>query len=130
MPTVKKVTPTEWFFAKIHTFCFLHFRKPLGQLRSAIDHIMMLHTKLVEVGGLHPDSEDELNLPISSADKRAAWKSSRSMSVTTRSRNNSTSSVMSSHPVCKVCMNGKCTTVEKKGRKKRTKNAKAQDILH
>jgi len=56
--------------------------KPLGQMKGSIDHIIAVHAKLVEVGGLHPDSEDELNLPISSADKRASWSRSKSRSRT------------------------------------------------
>lgn len=56
--------------------------KPLGELKASIDHIIAVHAKLVEVGGLHPDSEDELNVPISSADKRASWSRSKSRSRT------------------------------------------------
>ena len=64
-------------------------RRPYDTLRSAIDQVLVLHTKLVDVGGLTPDSEDELNLPISSTDKRASWSRTRqssSASVTTSSR--------------------------------------------
>ncbi|XP_057297251.1 RUN domain-containing protein 1-like [Hydractinia symbiolongicarpus] len=70
------------------------FVEPLAKLRSSIDHIMVLHTKLVDVGGLHPDSEDELNLPISSADRRASWRKSKTLSRE-RSRDSSISSVTS-----------------------------------
>lgn len=101
----------DWLFIATVTLFFyiclfiwivcLHSRKPLAQLRSAIDHIMMLHNKLVDVGGLHPDSEDELNLPISSTDKRASWSRTRSLSVT-RTRYNSTSSVTSAYSGFKV----------------------------
>jgi len=66
--------------------------KPLGQLKGSIDHIIAVHAKLVDVGGLHPDSEDEINLPISSADKRASWSRSKSRS---RTESVTSSSVMS-----------------------------------
>lgn len=58
------------------------YLKPYETLRSSIDRIMMLHTKLVDVGGLTPDPDDELNLPISSTDKRASWSRTRQSSVT------------------------------------------------
>ena len=71
---------------------FLIFSKPLDEVRSSVDQIMVLHTKLINIGGLHPDSEDELNVPLSTADRRAAWKHSKSMS---RSRTESVSSSIS-----------------------------------
>merc|ERR1719318_393819 len=66
---------------------------PLSNLQAAIDQIMSLHLRLTDIGGLHPDSEDEMNLPLSSTDKRASWK--RSNSVTTPSRRRRNSSICS-----------------------------------
>ena len=56
---------------------------------------MVLHTKLIDIGGLHPDSEDELNLPLSTADKRASWTRRRSAHRSV-SRTDSISSTSSS----------------------------------
>ena len=78
---------------------FIHFRKPLGQLKGSVDHIIAVHAKLVDVGGLHPDSEDEINLPISSADKRASWSRSKSRS---RTESVTSTSVMSNSAAYKV----------------------------
>jgi len=49
------------------------YEKPYETLRTSIDQILALHTKLIDNGGLHPDSEDELNIPLSTTDKRASW---------------------------------------------------------
>ena len=71
------------------------FSKPFEKLRSSVDQIMVLHTKLIDIGGLHPDSEDELNLPLSTADKRASWTRRRSTRRSV-SRTDSVSSTSSS----------------------------------
>lgn len=68
------------------------FNKPFETFRSAVDKLIMLHTKLVDVGGLTPDSEDELNLPISSMDKRASWSKKRSESVSSDTWSNAANS--------------------------------------
>ena len=87
----------------IHNFHFdfcvfiLPNSKPLGQLKGSVDHMIAVHAKLVDVGGLHPDSEDELNMPISSADKRASWSRAKS-----RSRTESVASSMSNSTAFKV----------------------------
>merc|ERR1719470_215738 len=64
---------------------------PLSNLQAAIDQIMSLHLRLTDIGGLHPDSEDEMNLPLSSTDKRASWKRSNSVTTPSRSRSRNSS---------------------------------------
>ena len=70
--------------------------KPYETLRSSIDRIIMLHTKLVDVGGLMPDPDDELNLPISSSDKRASWSRTRQGSISSSSGKHATLTPQSS----------------------------------
>ncbi|XP_047124579.1 RUN domain-containing protein 1 isoform X2 [Hydra vulgaris] len=70
------------------------FSKCFDEVRASVDQIIVLHTKLINIDGLHPDSEDELNVSmLSTAEKRAAWRHSSSMS---RSRADSITSSISS----------------------------------
>ena len=73
------------------------YLKPYESFRASVDRLMMLHMKLIEVGGLTPDAEDELNLPISSTDKRASWSRKRSESTSSSfDRYNKRSSTLTS----------------------------------